>query len=115
MTFITNRRYASAPAKFKSRWNIFQFLRDRDNFGKEVPSFNIKGQSHVNTVAGGFLTILILTVAFSYGTTKLADLVRGKNPNVTLSTEPDYYDLESQLNLGESKFRIAFGAVANRS
>ena len=69
----------------------------------------------MNTVAGGFLTILILTVAFSYGTTKLADLVRGKNPNITLSTEPDHYDLESELKLGESKFRIAFGAVAERA
>ena len=33
-----------------------------DNFGKEVPSFNVGGETHINTIPGGMLNLLVLVV-----------------------------------------------------
>ena len=51
-----------------------------DSFGKEVPSFNVKGETHVNTVPGGLMNLLILGATLGYAITKFADLVTGKDP-----------------------------------
>ena len=45
MPNITNRRYGSKFANVKSRWHASNFIREQDNFGKEVPNFNIGGNT----------------------------------------------------------------------
>ena len=42
---------------------IFKFM---DNFGYEIPSFNIRGETSINTVYGGALTVTIIIFAFLY-------------------------------------------------
>ena len=110
MTYLTNRRHSSNYAKTKSRWQASEFLRRRDSFGKEVPSFNVEGDSQVRTVIGGFMTLTILTVTLGYSITKFADLTEGNNPNINLKTIPNYYGPTDGLNLAtETNFRLAVG------
>ena len=94
----------------KSRWRINNFLRDQDQFGKSVPSFNIRGDTSINTVLGGFFSILILIITLSFATKGLIDVYLRNNPIINVYNENDYW-LENKLNLRtDSNFRFAFAA-----
>ena len=47
-------------------WDARTQIRNLDSFSKEVPGFNIRGESHFKTIAGGLMTVLILIVVLSY-------------------------------------------------
>ena len=64
-------------------WDAQNYIRSLDSFAKEVPTFNIKGQSQVQSLVGGCLTLLIITLTFSYATSKMIDLAQKKDPFVT--------------------------------
>ena len=83
MPYLTNRKHSSNYTQTKSRWQASEFIRSQDSFGKEVPSFNLKGDTQVRTLLGGFLTLTIFTVTLAYAITKFADLSEGRNPNIT--------------------------------
>ena len=82
-----------------SQWHVFSFLRGLDNFGKSVPAFNIKGESSVNTVIGGFLTFAIMTLTLGYGAAGMIDLINKEDPIINENVLKDYYTIESGLKL----------------
>ena len=45
MPNITNRRYGSKYSNVKSKWHASNCIREQDNYGKEVPNFNINGET----------------------------------------------------------------------
>ena len=81
-----NRKYALKSSQ-KSKWRAVNFVRAMDNFGKEVPTFNIGGETHVNTAPGGMLNLVILGVTLGYAIGKFADLYTGSDPKITSSQE----------------------------
>ena len=50
----------------KPSWHIGNKLQQIDLFGKEVPSFNLKGETHINTKVGGLVSALIIVTALLY-------------------------------------------------
>ena len=110
MPYLTNRRHSSNNIQTKSRWRASKFIRSQDSFGKEVPSFNLEGDTQVRTLPGGFVTLTILTVTLAYAITKFADLSQGRNPNITESFVSDYYSSKDEFNLAtDTNFRLALG------
>ena len=65
MSAIMNRKFALKSSK-KSKWHAANFVRDMDNFGKEVPAFNVNGETHINTIPGGLLNLFVLGVTLGY-------------------------------------------------
>ena len=55
-------------------------------FGKEVPSFTIKGRSHVHTLLGGISSVIILTLMLIYATSSFIDFIQRTNPVKNEST-----------------------------
>ena len=108
---LINRRYGSKFSNVKSRWRASNCIRDQDNFGKEVPNFNIGGETQINTVAGGFLTIMVLGLTLSYGAVKFIDLYEGNDPNIRKNSIPDSYGAGDYLTFTDDlNFRLAVGA-----
>ena len=58
----------------RPRWRISTVLKGFDSFGKEVPAFNIKGDSRVTTALGGTVTCSILTVSLLYSILKIIQM-----------------------------------------
>ena len=108
MPNITKKRYSGKMAS-RSGGRISNCIRDADAFGKEVPSFNLGGETNVNTIPGGFLTLAILLLTLVYATGKFQDLVLGSNPNIYNNIEQDYFGTKDALKLSDTNFRIAFG------
>ena len=78
-----------------------------DAFGKNLPTFNIKGNDRVDTIAGGFFSIILYMIVFMYGILKFSHMISRQNPNIS------YYELEDamenvSINLNEKKIRVAF-------
>ena len=110
MPHITNRRYGTKYSNVKSRWHASNCIKDQDNFGKEVPNFNIGGETSINTVAGGFLSIMVLGLTLCYGVIKFIDLYKGSDPNIRLNSVPDSYGADDYLTFADDlNFRMAFG------
>ena len=76
-----------------------------------MPNFNIGGETSINTVPGGFLTIMVLGMTLCYGTVKFIDLYERSDPNIRLNTVPDSYGIDDTLTFAEDlDFRVAVGA-----
>ena len=78
-----------------------------DAFGKPLPSFNLKGKEKVNTIVGGFITLMIFLTIFSYGALKFSNLITKPNPAIN-----SYY-AENEMsgvtvNLNERNYKFAF-------
>ena len=73
----------SGKRGIESKWHINNVFKQIDSFAKEVPSFNLRGQEKVNTIVGGFVTILILIIIFLYANLKLTQLITGANPVIS--------------------------------
>ena len=50
-------------------------FRSLDVFGEPLPNFNIRGEDRVNTIAGGFLSMILYGVVLLYSTVKFTHLV----------------------------------------
>ena len=110
MPHITNRRYGSKYANAKSLWQASNCIRQQDNFGKEVPNFNIGGETQINTVCGGFLSIMVLGLTLFYGAVKFIDLYKGSDPNIRENFVSDSFGVDDQLTLADDlNFRLAVG------
>ena len=88
-------------------------FRSVDKFGKDVPAFNINGETKVNTVVGGIISTCILTLVFIYAGIKFDHLVNRENPNINKIDIEDYYSVEEVLNLTEIGFRLAWSVEGN--
>ena len=50
----------------KPSWHIGNKLQQIDFFGRDVPSFNLKGERHINTKVGGLVSALIIMTTLLY-------------------------------------------------
>ena len=76
-----------------------------------MPSFNISGETQVNTVPGGFLTIVVTVMTLGYALLKFVDVSQGKDPNIRQNFLADSFGPEDKLNfIDDINFRIAVGA-----
>ena len=106
----SNRQSRKYYNKAKTRWHASVCIKEQDHFGLEVPSFNIGGETTINTLPGGFLTLIILGITLGYAILKFIDLSQGNDPNVRQSVVRDYNDPSEELFLAdETNFRIAVG------
>ena len=64
-------KHAKGNSKKLQRWYLHSVLKKFDMFGKPLPTFNLKGQISVHTMAGGLLTFAIMIVILIYSTIKL--------------------------------------------
>ena len=94
--------------KKDSKWKFGTFITSIDGFGADVPSFNLKGESKVNTLFGGVVTALILLLTLGYSILKAIQLTSRSNPSINVSTIPSYFDVTETVNLNEINFRLAF-------
>ena len=91
--------FSESCAKRRRAWDAKNYIRSLDSFAKKVPAFNIDGQSQVQSLVGGCLTLLIMVLTFSYAASKMIDLSQKKDPFITYSEEKDVYDSTKGLIL----------------
>lgn len=101
--------------KTKTRLDAKTVLERFDIFGQALPTFNLNGKGKVNTIAGGFLTVIILGVVLAYGTTKMIQLESKANPNISSYLKEAAFDYTDMIDLNEENFRIAFAVEGFRS
>ena len=83
-------------------------LRSIDIFGEPLPTFNLKGKTHVFTATGGIFTIILAIVFLGYTLVKFEHLIEYKNPDVTEFLEKNFYDYQTRIDLNEIGFKFAF-------
>ena len=83
-------------------------LQRIDQFGRPLPTFNIKGSTSVPSVTGGVITLLLCILWFTYGVIKLQQLYMRDNPQVISFIEQNYYDNYEVFNANEHNFRLAW-------
>ena len=91
----------------KRSWMTGGVFKKIDAFGKHLPSFNIKGSDKVNTIAGGFFTLILFLTVIMYGALKFSDLITKPNPYISSYFKDEELNAKP-LNLNEHNFRIAF-------
>ena len=91
-----------------SKWNIKSVFKNLDNYGKEVPAFNVGGETRVSTVCGGIISVLVMTLTLTYSIVKLTQLINKQNPTINQVTIPNHYAPIDRQNLNDINFRMAF-------
>ena len=89
-------------------WHIANSFFAIDTFGKELPSFNIKGETHVNTIYGGIMTFIISFMAILYALLKLNVLINSVNPNISVTKVINNFGMYERINMNEIGYRLAF-------
>ena len=92
----------------KKQWHIGRVIRGMDSFSMEVPSFNIKGETRVNTLCGGIVSCLILLMTLAFAAHNAVELFDAKNPTINKVTTPSYFSNEHKLVLKDANFKMAF-------
>ena len=80
MPLLFGKRKSSYHSADKSAWRIQSMFRRVDVYGQELPSFNLKGEAHINTMIGGIMTIIILVLTVIYASTKIVQLINKEDP-----------------------------------
>ena len=57
-----------------AKWKFGTVFTRIDGFGADVPSFNLKGETKVNTIFGGIVTAFILLLTLGYSILKAVQL-----------------------------------------
>ena len=83
----------------QSPYSLTNRLSAIDNFGEPIPSFNLKGKTHMTTWVGGLLSAIILTITLAYATQKLHALYLGLDPTINENIQTNYFGKENGLNL----------------
>lgn len=98
----------SGYGQSKPRWHISNVFTNLDIFGVEVPGFNFKGETKVNTTLGGVFTSCIILCTLAYSAIKMNELIAGDNPSIVEFFVPDHYSKQQRVRPGDFGFRIAF-------
>ena len=96
-------------------WHLNSVLRSFDIFGQQLPTFNLKGQSTVHTMAGGVITFFILVVTLVYASIKMVQLFDRHNPTVSQVLDKNVFDYNEKINLNEIGYRVAFSVEGYHS
>ena len=84
MGFALNKRVKTSKRRAGGvAWSVGNRLRDIDGFGKEIPTFNLKGENRVNSVFGGIVTTIIMTLVLFYALIKAIDLVEKRGAAIS--------------------------------
>ena len=78
-----------------------------DNFGQDLPTFNIRGSEKVTTILGGCFSLILFMVVFMYGALKFSHLMTKHNPQIGSYFKENEMSGVS-LNLNDKNYRIAF-------
>jgi len=70
MPGIADRKNGSRFGAREAKWKIGTFVKNIDGFGQEIPSFNLKGETRINTFFGGMITVAILSLTLAYAVLK---------------------------------------------
>ena len=111
MTNIGSRKVGSHYGQKKEGikwWHGLNFFSGIDIFSKELPSFNLQGETHIGTNYGGVCTLIVWLLTFAYALIRLEFLILKKDPNINFVTELNIFDETDVLNLQEKGYRIAF-------
>mmetsp|Transcript_28086 Transcript_28086/g.34811 ORF Transcript_28086/g.34811 Transcript_28086/m.34811 type:complete len:117 (+) Transcript_28086:81-431(+) len=83
-------------------------------FKKEMPTFNVRGQTSIGTPFGAFLSVSIAVVTLLFAGLKLFQMLSFYNPTINQNKIKDYYGNEDKLKLvgddPEINFMIAIAA-----
>ena len=109
MGFALHKKVKSSKRRSGgASWSVGNRMRDIDGFGKEIPAFNLKGENRVNSVFGGVVTTIILTLTLIYASMKAIDLMEKRNPTISYGTIEDEFSQTHILNFNEVNHRFAF-------
>ena len=75
MQGVTHKKNGSRFGSKNAKWKIGTLVKKIDLFGKEVPSFNLKGETKINTLFGGLITVIVLACTLAYAILKGIHLV----------------------------------------
>ena len=102
------RRVSSGFGKRGARWTMKRVFKSMDFFSKEMPGFNVGGETHVRTPAGGLCSILLFIVALSYGLLKSLQLIEKDGAVITDYEQTDYFSLKETVGFNDINLRMAF-------
>ena len=108
MANLTRLKIGSHYGEGRPWWLIQNQLRRIDSFGKELPTFNLKGNTHVNTIYGGIVTLTMYILTLLFAIAKAVILINGYNPHISETTELDSFQIFDKINLNEINYRMAF-------
>ena len=85
-----------------------------DTFGDYLPSFNLKGKEKVNSIVGGFCTLILILTVFMYATLKFSNLITKPGPIINSYYTENEMDGVS-VNLNEQNYKFAFTVESYQS
>ena len=93
----------------KNSWRVGRVFRKLDQFGREVPAFNLNGEKKVKTFIGGVITVGCICLLILFAASKLTELLDRQYPSVQdISTQEYFIGGEDKFNLSKAGYRIAF-------
>ena len=107
MPRVTSRKGGSGFGR-TGRWHMNKVIKNVDSFGKELPAFNLRGESRVNTLVGGIVTIVIMVLTLSYAVIKAIHLTSKHNPQINENQIAYYFEATHKVKPSEINFRAAF-------
>ena len=115
MQGIASKKNGSHFGAREAKWKIGAIVKSIDGFGQEIPSFNLKGETRVNTLFGGVITVLILSLTLAYAVLKGIHLLKRTNPTINKYSIPSYFGVSETVNLSKIDFRVAFSFRGSKS
>ena len=92
----------------KVSWSLTYILEKIDLFKKDLPNFSLKGKQQIPSVTGGVSTAIIIVVMLTFALTKLDQLLKRDNPNVSTFTEELALGSSDVINLKDTGIRFAW-------
>ena len=115
MQGIANKKNGSHFGAKEAKWKIGAIIKNIDGFGQEIPSFNMKGETRVNTLYGGVIIVVILSLTLAYAILKGIHLLHRTNPTINTYSIPSHFDISRTVNLSNIGFRVAFSFRGSKS
>ena len=97
------RSYGRSKLRFQNMLDVLDLFKQR------LPTFNIRGRTHVPSIAGGLLSFIIFFVMLMYATLKLIQMLSRANPTVSSYLQSGVLDSTNVVNFKEKNLRFAFG------
>ena len=108
MPQICSRKLGSHYGQRKPWWHIRTVFQRMDTFGKELPAFNLKGETHINTSYGGVMSLLNFVMIIAYATITFNRLINKQNPDMSTVRTVNFFTGYDKVNLNELNYRLAF-------
>ena len=103
---------SNSTAFSESRWSVMNYLQSLDMFGQPIPAFNIKGKDQVQTVVGGFLSAVVMTLTLGFAIIGMHDLISKSDPTINSNIVHSYYGTEEDgLNFSKANQRLAISVL----